>query len=69
MVQSAAIFLIGIRSGSNLEGMGDLGHLPRDIVLIISKYVWATRRDPKWLEAYAYPAPAAREKNHGCFLS
>ena len=50
-VRSAVYFVIGIRRGHNREGMGDLGRLPRDIVLMIAKRVWATRGDTKWLAA------------------
>jgi len=49
-VRHIVCLLIGIRRGTNLQGMGDLQYLPKDIVLIIAKYVWGTRRDPKWLE-------------------
>ena len=49
-VRHIACLLIGIRRGTNRNGMGDLQYLPKDIVLIIAKYVWETRRDPIWLE-------------------
>ena len=48
-VGSAACFLIGIRGSSNVEGMGAFGRLPKDVVLIIAKQVWATRGDLEWL--------------------
>ena len=38
-VRSAALLVVGIRSASNHEGMGDLGRLPKDVVLMIAKHV------------------------------
>ena len=49
-VRHIVCLLVGIRRGTNRQGMGDLQYLPKDIVLIISKYVWGTRRDPIWFE-------------------
>ena len=49
-VRHTVCLLLGIRRGTNRQGMGDLQYLPKDIVLIIAKHVWAARRDPIWLE-------------------
>ena len=49
-VRHVVCLLIGIRRGTNHQGMGDLQYLPKDIVLMIAKYVWGARRDPIWLE-------------------
>lgn len=48
-VRHIVFFMIGIRRGTNRDGMGDLQYLPKDIVLMIANRVWATRRDVKWL--------------------
>jgi hypothetical protein len=56
----AVLFLVGIRrsgrnsaplnplSVDNKAGMGDLQYFPKEIVLMIAKYIWATRRDDEW---------------------
>lgn len=49
--RSAALFLIGIRCGTNLQGMGDLGRLSKDVVILIAKQVWATRGQREWIQA------------------
>ena len=55
-VRKAIRFLIGVRQGSSINGMGDIGRVPKEVVLIIAKHVWATRGDPKWLEALRPPS-------------
>ena len=62
-VRHIVCLLIGIRRGTNRQGMGDLQYLPKDIVLIIAKYVWGTRRNPIWLEVgWNRPAKKKRKK-------
>ena len=51
-VRSAVLFVIGIRRGHNLEGMGGFGHLPRDVVFMIAKRVWASRGDHAWIATF-----------------
>jgi ankyrin repeat protein len=48
-IRHITCFLIGIRRGTNRQGMGELLLLPKDIVLMIARRVWATRDDPEWL--------------------
>lgn len=49
-VRSAALFLIGIRRTANRSGQGLLANIPKDVVTLLAKYVWATRADIEWLE-------------------
>ena len=51
VVRCAALLLIGIRQLTNFEGMGDFGVFPKDIVRLIAQRVYATRRDPVWIQA------------------
>lgn len=52
LVRTNALMLIGIRTGrdSSCEGMGDFGQLPKDVVCMIAKMVWATRGFREWLK-------------------
>jgi Ran GTPase-activating protein (RanGAP) involved in mRNA processing and transport len=50
-VRRAALFLIGIRRSTNFEGMGAFGVCPKDVVRLIAMAVWATRKDPVWIQA------------------
>ena len=50
-VRSAALLLIGSRRWIDIEGMGDFAVLPKDVVRLIAQTVWATRRDPIWIQA------------------
>ena len=50
-VRSAALFLIGIRRASKFEEMGDFAVIDKNIVRMIAMEVWATRRDPIWIDA------------------
>ena len=50
-VRSAALLLIGIRRSTDFDGMGDFAVFPKDIVKLIAQAVWATRRDPIWIQA------------------
>ena len=51
VVRRAALFLIGIRRSTNDEGMGDFAVFPKDVVRLLAQAVWATRRDPVWIQA------------------
>ena len=50
-VRSAALGLIAIRRWSDFDEMGDLAIFPKEIVKMISMQVWATRKDPIWIQA------------------
>ena len=50
-VRRAALLLIGIRQSIDIEGMGDFAIFPKDIVRLIAQTVYATRRDPMWIQA------------------
>ena len=51
VVRSAALLLIGIRQSTDIEGMGNFAVFPKDIVRLIAQTVWATRREPIWIQA------------------
>jgi Ran GTPase-activating protein (RanGAP) involved in mRNA processing and transport len=53
-VRRAALLLIGIRRSTNFEGMGVFGVCPKDVVRLIAMAVWATRKDPVWIQALKY---------------
>ena len=58
-VRDIVCLLIGMRKkGSG----GDFQLFPKDIVLMIAKHVWATRRDIKWLEALPKKKKTKRQK-------
>lgn len=49
-VRYVCCFLIGIRKGTNVQGMGILGKCPKEIVRMIAHWVWVTRDDhEEWL--------------------
>ena len=51
-VRRAALLLIGVcRPSTNYEGMGVFAIVPKDVVKLIAKEVWATRSDPIWIQA------------------
>ena len=50
-VRRAALMLIGICRSNNYEGMGKFVVFPKDVVRLIAQAVWATRRDPVWIQA------------------
>ena len=58
----SCLFLIGIRRSTNFEGMGDFAVFPKDIVRLIAQTVWATRKDPIWIQAI--PDPGAAGEQH-----
>ena len=47
----ASLYLIAIRQSANYDGMGTIGILPKEIVKMIAMEVFATRKDPVWIEA------------------
>lgn len=48
-VRSVCCYIIGIRKGTNKEGMGALGAFPKEIVRMIAHRVWVTRDDDEWI--------------------
>lgn len=52
-VRSASLLLISARR--NIGNGGDLCALPKEIVKMIAKQVWATRKDPKWIKVFSEP--------------
>lgn len=51
-VRSIVYLLIGIRnssSSSSRDGMGSLGLLPKELVKMIARMVWAERKSPDWI--------------------
>jgi len=46
------IYLIGIRTKTDINGMGIIGCLPKDIVKMIAKEVWNTRSDKAWIDLF-----------------
>ena len=50
-VRCAALYLIGIRRNPNYDGMGYFSIIDKNMVKMIAMEVWATRKDPIWLEA------------------
>ena len=49
-VRSVALYLVGIRRTTKRSGQGLLANIPKDVVTLLAKYVWATRADIEWLE-------------------
>ena len=47
----ASLHLIAVRRNANFEDMGYLALIDKNIVKMIAAMVWATRDDPKWIEA------------------
>ena len=62
-VRRVSLFLIGIRCSSPGLGMGDLAILPSEIVKMITMEVWASRRDPKWIQALSDEEYAQRHED------
>jgi hypothetical protein len=58
-VRRVACYLIGIKGSCRTaplhqvplskEGMGAFQHVPKEIILMIARWVWVTRDDPVWL--------------------
>ena len=47
----SALYLIGVTRSTNYDGMGLMAVFPKEIVEISAKEVWATRKDPVWIQA------------------
>ena len=50
-VRKAALCLISARQSLCRDSMGVLAIFPKELVKLIAMQVWATRCDPKWIEA------------------
>ena len=50
-VRCASLYLIAARRATPIADAGDLALFPKEIVKMIAMAVWATRKDPKWIEA------------------
>ena len=61
-VRRASLYLIAIRRTANYDGMGRIGIFPKEIVKMIAMEVFATRKDPIWIEAAENSASAAPYK-------
>ena len=49
-VLRASLYLIAARRATSIADAGDLAVFPKEIVRMIAVAVWATRKDPKWIE-------------------
>ena len=47
----ASLYLIAARRATPIADAGDFAIFPKEIVRMIAMEVWATRKDPKWIEA------------------
>ena len=47
----ASLYLIAARRATPISNAGDFAIFPKEIVRLIAMAVWATRKDPKWIEA------------------
>jgi hypothetical protein len=47
----ASLYLISARRAMPFADSGNLAIFPKEIVKVIAMAVWATRKDPKWIEA------------------
>jgi hypothetical protein len=47
----ASLYLIAARRATPISDAGDFAIFPKEIVRLIAMAVWATRKDPKWIEA------------------
>ena len=47
-VASLRVFIGVMRKRYNVEGQHIGNRLPRDLVVLISKYLWSTRFDERW---------------------
>jgi hypothetical protein len=50
-VRRASLYLIAARRATPIADAGALAVFPKEIVKMIAMAVWATRKDPKWIEA------------------
>jgi hypothetical protein len=49
-VRRASLYLIAARRATPIADAGILSIFPKEIVRLIAMAVWATRKDPKWIE-------------------
>ena len=61
-VRRASLFIMAIRRTTSYDGMGIVGIFPKEIVKMIAMQVFATRKDPIWIEAAENSTSAARYK-------
>ena len=59
-VRRASLYLIAARR--SIADSGILSIFPKEIVKMIALEVWATRKDPKWIEAVSSPEHSSRQK-------
>ena len=50
-VRRAALFIVGVCRSTNFDEMGDFAIFPVEVLRLIAQAVWATRKDPKWIDA------------------
>jgi hypothetical protein len=50
-VRRASLYLIAARRATPIADAGDFAIFPKEIVRLIAMAVWATRKDPEWIEA------------------
>ena len=50
-VRRVSVYLMAARRATPIADAGDLALFPKEIVKMIAMAVWATRKDPKWIEA------------------
>ena len=58
----ASLYLIGARRSTPISNAGDFAIFPKEIVKMIAMAVWATRKDPKWIEAVSSDEHVASQK-------
>ena len=64
-VRSVILLLIGARSQTDdFDTMGILAALPIEIVFLIARFVWKTRRDSEWIRAVSGELHQQRLQDH-----
>ena len=58
-VRRTSLYLIAARRASPVTDSSDLAIFPKEIVRMIALAVWATRKDPKWIETVSSDEPEA----------
>jgi hypothetical protein len=58
----ASLYLIAARRATPIADAGDIAVFPKEIVKMIAMEVWATRKDPKWIEAVSSDEHMAIQK-------
>ena len=62
LAEKAACYIIMVSQLSNREEMGDLAVLPMEILSMIAKEVFASRKDRAWIELYKRTIDSAEVK-------